>query len=226
MKPSSPLSLPIAFHLGPVPVTQPVVTTWVIVAVLSAAAALATRRLTIRPGRPQAALELLVVTLERQIGETAQSDGAPLLPLVGTLFLYIAVANCSGVLPGVHAPTAHLETAAALAAIVFSSVHVFGVRRHGLRGYLSRFARPNILLLPLNVVSETTRAFSLMLRLFGNVMSGEFLLALVLSLAGLLVPLPFMVLELLVGLVQAYIFATLSAVFLGAALGASEKAAT
>ena len=97
-----------------------------------------------------------------------------------------------------------------------------GVSRRGLLGYLREFARPSIFLLPLNLLSEVTRTFSLMIRLFGNVMSGEFIIAIVLGLAGLLVPLPLMGLELLTGLIQAYIFTTLAAVFIAAALGAAS----
>ena len=87
------------------------------------------------------------------------------------------------------------------------------------RGYLASFAEPKLVMLPLNVLSEITRTFSLMVRLFGNVMSGEFVLALVIALAGLFVPIPLMALEILVGLVQAYIFTVLAAVFIGAAVG-------
>ncbi len=122
-------------------------------------------------------------------------------------------------LPGVEAPTAKLETPAALALIVFVSVHFFGVRSRGVLGYLAHFAEPKLIMLPLNILSEITRTFSLMIRLFGNVMSGEFIIALVLSLAGLFVPIPFMALEILLGLVQAYIFTVLATVFIGAAIG-------
>jgi len=142
------------------------------------------------------------------------------------LFLFLVVANTAGLLPGVKAPTAHLETPAALATLVFMSVHLAGVRRRGLRGYLREFAQPTIFLLPLNLLSEVTRTFSLTIRLFGNVMSGEFVIAIVLGLAGLFVPLPLMGLELLTGIIQAYIFTTLAAVFIAAALGTTGKERT
>jgi F-type H+-transporting ATPase subunit a len=143
--------------------------------------------------------------------------------LLGTLFIFLAVANLSGVLPGVEAPTAKLETPAALALIVFFSVHYFGVCARGFGGYLASFAEPKLMMLPLNILSEVTRTFSMMIRLFGNVMSGEFIIALVVALAGLFVPIPLMVLEILVGLVQAYIFTILATVFIGAAVGNVEK---
>ena len=99
-----------------------------------------------------------------------------------------------GLLPGVRAPTASIETAAALALLVFLAVHVYGLRRRGLRAYLRSYARPTVIMLPLNVLAEITRTFSLMVRLFGNVLSGEFVIATVLALAGLFVPIPLMAL--------------------------------
>jgi F-type H+-transporting ATPase subunit a len=128
-----------------------------------------------------------------------------------------------GVLPGVKPPTASIETAAALAVIVFLAVHVYGLRRRGLRAYLASYAKPTVIMLPLNVLSEVTRTFSLMVRLFGNILSGEFVIATVLALAGLFVPIPLMALEILIGLIQAYIFTVLAAVFIGAGIGSIER---
>ena len=122
-----------------------------------------------------------------------------------------------------EAPTSKLETPAALALIVFFSVHFFGIRARGLRGYLASFAKPKLIMLPLNILSELTRTFSLMLRLFGNIMSGEFIIALIVALAGLFVPIPLMALEILIGIVQAYIFTVLAAVFIGAAADTFEE---
>lgn len=219
MTQGSPLATVVAFHIGPLQVTQPVVTTWAIMAVLAVGSWALTRRLRPEPSRRQAILELLVTGIESQIKEVVRRDARPLLPLLGTLFIFLLVANVSGVLPGVQAPTGRIETPAALALVVFFSVHWFGVRARGLLGYLGSFAQPKLIMLPLNLLSEVTRTFSLMVRLFGNIMSGEFLIALLLALAGLLVPVPLMALELLVGVVQAYIFSVLATVFIGAAVG-------
>ncbi|RTL91221.1 MAG: ATP synthase F0 subunit A, partial [Bradyrhizobiaceae bacterium] len=158
-----------------------------------------------------------------QIEDVIRKDARPFLPLLGTLIIFLVVANLSGVLPGVEAPTSKIETPAALALIVFFSVHYFGVRERGLRGYLASFAEPKLIMLPLNILSEITRTFSLMVRLFGNIMSGEFIIGLVVALAGLFVPIPLMALEILVGLVQAYIFTVLATVFIGAAVGSVAK---
>ena len=220
---SSPLASTILFHLGPVGITRPVVTTWAIIAVLTLISWLVTGRLRLHPDRRQIVLELLVTGIMAQIDEVIRKNPRPFLPLLGTLFIFLVAANLSGVLPGVEAPTGKLETPAALALIVFVAVHYFGVRARGPFGYLASFAKPKLIMLPLNIVSEVTRTFSLMVRLFGNVMSGEFVIALVVALAGLFVPVPLMALEVLVGLVQAYIFTILATVFIGAAVDNFES---
>lgn len=220
----SPLTSALLFHIGPVAITRPVVTTWIIMAVLAAACRMVTGRLNPHPDGRQAVLEIIVTGIVDQIQDVIRRDGRPFLPMLGTLFIFLVAANLSGLLPGVEAPTSKIETPAALALIVFFSVHYFGIRARGLGGYLASFAEPKLIMLPLNVLSEVTRTFSLMIRLFGNVMSGEFIIAMVVALAGLFVPIPLMVLEILVGLVQAYIFTVLATVFIGAAIGSVEKA--
>lgn len=215
----SPLVLEPLFHLGPVPITAPVVTTWAIVAIAGVGSAIATRRLSLVPGRLQSALELLVEAIDGQLRDTLGTDPTPYRPLIGTIFLYVLVANWSGLIPGVEPPTAHLETDAALAAIVFAATIGHGIAVRGFLGWLKTFAEPSWVMIPLNLVEQITRTFSLVVRLFGNVMSGVFVVGIVLSLAGLLVPIPLMALDLLTGAVQAYIFAVLATVFLGAAIG-------
>ncbi|WP_024882258.1 F0F1 ATP synthase subunit A [Methylosinus sp. LW3] len=219
----SPLASTVLFSVGPVSITQPVVTTWAIMLVLTIFSWLGTRRLRQRADRRGAVLEVVVTGIMGQIEDVIRTDPRPFLPLLGTLFIFLATANLSGLLPGAEAPTSKLETPAALALVVFVSVHYFGVRTQGPLGYLASFAKPKLIMLPLNIVSQVTRTFSLMVRLFGNVMSGEFTIALVVALAGLFVPIPLMALEVLVGLVQAYIFTVLSTVFIGAAIGSIEQ---
>ncbi|WP_372804261.1 F0F1 ATP synthase subunit A [Paracoccus seriniphilus] len=213
---NSPLDAMILFHVGPVPISRAVVVTWVIMAVLVLGGFLLTRRLTQKPGKLQAAIELIVTTVDTQIRETTGAGPEPYRAFIGSLFLFILAANWSSLLPGVEPPTAQLETDAALALLVFISVIWFGIRGAGLRGYLKSFAAPNIVMIPLNIMESITRVFSMFVRLFGNVMSGVFVIAIVASLAGLLVPIPLMALDLLTGLVQAYIFAILAIVFISA----------
>lgn len=218
MKFASPLVSHLVFSIGSVPISRPVVTTWGIMAVLTLGSWRITRRFALRPSKIQAALELVVDMIATQIRETMEVEPSPYLPLIGTLFVFLLVANWSSLIPGVEPPTAALETDAALALIVFSATIWFGVRVLGVRKYLGSFAQPSIMLAPLNLIELFTRSFSLMVRLFGNVMSGVFMIGVVLSLAGLLVPIPLMALEMLTGAVQAYIFGALAMVFIGSAL--------
>lgn len=218
-----PLSSPVAFHLGPVVVSEAVVTTWGLMAVLVGGSFLSTRRLHVHPGRWQAFLELVITSIAGQIGNAIRQPSARLLPLVATLFLFLATANLSMQIPGVSAPTARLETDAALALIVFLAVHGHGIRHHGLAGYLAHYLRPYPILAPLHVLSELTRTLSLTVRLFGNLMSHEIVVGIVLALAGLFVPIPIMALGVLVGLVQAYIFTVLATVYLGAAIEITDQ---
>lgn len=214
----SPLTITTLFYIGPVPISRPVVVTWGLMAALALLGLLATRTLTLSPNRYQAALELIVGAVEDQIRATMRVEPRPYVPMIGTLFLFILTANWSSLIPGVEPPTAHIETDAALGLIVFAAIVYFGVRTRGVAGYLKTFAEPSIVMMPLNLVETFTRTFSLIVRLFGNVMSGVFIIGIILTLAGLLVPIPLMALELLVGAIQAYIFTVLAMVFIGGAL--------
>jgi F-type H+-transporting ATPase subunit a len=222
---NSPLATAPLWHLGVLSITAPVVVTWAIMVCIVAGAMLLTRRLALAPSKTQAVLELLVTTLDAQIRDTIEGDPAPYRALIGTLFLFVLAANWSSLLPGVEPPTAHIETDAALALIVLAATVFHGLRTRGLRGYFATFAEPTWVMIPLNVVEQLTRTFSLVVRLFGNVMSGVFVVGIVLSLAGLLVPIPLMALDLLTGAVQAYIFAVLAMVFVGAAAGGAHAGA-
>ena len=219
---SSPLTTTVLFHVGPVPVSDAVVTTWGLMLALTVVCYAGTRRATVNAGPYQAMLEIVVETIERQIAGVLDRDAWPYLALLGTLFIFLAIANVLAVVPGLKSPTAHIETPAALALVVFVSVHFFGIRSHGIGHYLRRYLRPNVLMLPLNILSEITRTFSLMVRLFGNIMSHELVIGIVVLLAGLLVPVPFMLLGLMIGIIQAFIFTILATVFIGAAIGAVD----
>jgi len=220
---TSPLSSTALFYLGPVPVTAAVVTTWVIMTGLALGSVLLRRSLSRTPSATQAAVELLVETVDGQIRDTMGVEPSPYRAFIGTLFLFIFVANWSSLVPGVEPPTAQIETDAALALAVFVAVIWYGIRAGGVRGYLATFASPNPIMIPLNFLESLTRTFSLVVRLFGNVMSGVFVVGIVLSVAGLLVPIPLMALDLLTGAVQAYIFAVLAMVFIAGAVSEGKK---
>jgi F-type H+-transporting ATPase subunit a len=215
----SPLTPDILFNVGPVPISRAVVTTWAIMAAMTVFLLIAFRSGSVRL---RTGLEIVVTTIADQLRQVVDRDPWPFMPLLGSLFLFLVVANLTAAGPGASPPTGHVETPAALAIIVFLSVHVYGIRARGTGKYLKHYLEPNPFLLPLNVLSELTRTFSLMIRLFGNMMSHEFVIAIVVFLAGLFVPIPFLLLGILIGIIQAYIFTVLAAVYIAAAVGAVE----
>lgn len=223
---NSPLTTTTLFHLGPVPVSTTVAVTWAIVGSLTIAGAAVTRRLSLTPSDFQATVEMIVEAIDSQITDTIGAPPGPYRALIGTLFLYILAANWSSLVPGIVPPTAHIETDAAMAGIVFFAAIYYGVRARGVVGYLKTFAQPSFLMIPLNIAEAFTRTFSMTVRLFGNVMSGVFIIGVVLSLAGLLVPIPLMALDLLTGAIQAYIFTVLSMVFIGSAVSENASSQT
>lgn len=204
--------------LGPLRVTESMLTSVALSAALVLLSRAVTRRLELVPGRLQGLLELVVSTIAEQVEQVTGRDGTAHVPLLGTLFLFIAAANLTLLLPGVHPPTEHVETPLALALVVLGWTHVAGVRARGLRGYLRHYVQPSPLLAPLHVLSELTRTFSLTVRLFGNMMSHGLVLAVVVMLAGLLVPVPLIAMGLLVGPIQAYIFTILATTYVSAAV--------
>jgi len=218
-----PLAIPVLFSLGALHVTQTVVTTWAIMALLGACAWLFTRRLTLRPGAAQAALEGVVTALESAIAAVAPQHARRMLPLVGSLWVYLVVANLAGLIPGVHSPTGDLSATAALALIVFLSVHAFGIAAQGLRGYLRHYLTPSPILLPFHLISEVTRTVALAVRLFGNMMSLEMAALLILLVAGFLVPIPILMLHIVEALVQAYIFGMLALIYVAGGLEAQQR---
>lgn len=197
-----------------------IVVTWALMAAMCIGAWLVTRRLTTGEKIPrwQNALEIIVSAARRQIEETGLRRAEKYLPFLGTLFLFIAISALCTILPAYEAPTASLSTTAALAIAVFVAVPVFGIAEQGVRGFLKEYIEPNFLLLPINILSEFTRTIALAVRLFGNAMSGMMLASIVLLLAPLFFPILLSGLELLIGVVQAYVFATLATVYIAAAV--------
>ena len=214
---------PVLFRLGPVEVTSTVAYSLIVSAVLIGFALLVRYSLGRRMSGWQVAAEFLIDHLEGVMRDMFACDPRPYTPLVVTLALFIGAANLIGLVPGMQAPTADFSTTAALAAVVFLAVPFYGIRARGLRGYLRHYLEPTPLLLPLEIITEFSRTLALAIRLFGNVMSEELVIAVLLLIAGLLVPVPLMMLAIITGLVQAYIFAVLTVVYLSAAVRAHQS---
>jgi F-type H+-transporting ATPase subunit a len=200
------------FHIGPI--TGTVLTTWAIMLVLFLGSWLSTRRLELAPGPWQAAVEGVVSTIEDAIADVLPEHARRVLPVVATFWIFIVFANLVGLIPGLHGPTGDLSLTTALAVVVFLSVHYFGIRIHGLAGYLHHYIEPNPLLLPFHLVSEISRTVALAVRLFGNIFSLELAALLVLLVGGPLVPVPLLLLHVVEALVQAYIFGMLALVYI------------
>lgn len=204
----------ILFRVGPLPVSDTVATTWGLMLALLLLCGLSTRRLSIEPGPWQVTLEGVVTAIQDAVEAVLPEHGLQVLPFVGTLWIFVAIANLMGIIPGLHGPTADLSTTAALAILVFLSVHWYGIQIHGLRQYLRHYLEPNPILLPFHIISEISRTVALAVRLFGNIFSLEMAALLVLLVAGFLVPIPVLLLHIIEALVQAYIFGTLALIYI------------
>lgn len=216
-------SAAIWFHVGPLAITSIVATTWGMMLVLTLFCWQATRNLTLDPGPLQTMLEGIVSAMEESINAVLPDRGQLLLPFIGTLWIYIIFANLVGVVPHLHAPTGNLSVTSGLALLVFLSVHWFGVRDQGLRNYLRHYVSPSPILLPFHLISEVTRTAALAVRLFGNIMSLEMAALLVLLVAGLLAPVPLLMLHIIEAMVQAYIFGMLALIYVAGAMQSQQN---
>jgi F-type H+-transporting ATPase subunit a len=213
------------WEYGPVKLNATLVYSWLVMALLVGISWLITRNLSLGPSisRRQSLLETLVLTIRSQIADMAQHAPDRYLPFIGTLYLFIALSNLLSVVPGYHAPTASLSTTSALAICVFLAVPFFAIRERGIRGYLRYYVEPTPIMLPFRIISDFSRTIALAMRLFGNVMSGTLIVAILLSIIPFIVPIVVTGLDLLIGQIQAYIFAVLAMVYIGAAAQITEE---
>lgn len=214
------------FRIGPVVITNTVVLTWMLMLVLGGLAWIATRRLGIVPSRRQVVLEGIVTAIEDAIRQVLPQQVAKVLPFVGTLWIFILVANLASLIPGVRSPTGDLSTTVALAILVFLATHWYGLREHGPLAYLRHYLLPNPILLPFHIISEISRTIALAMRLFGNIFSLQMAALLVLLVAGFLVPVPVLMLHIIEAIVQAYIFGTLALIYIAGAIQSQSPSST
>lgn len=213
------------WEYGFININLTLVATWVIMLVLVVASWLITRNLKtdIHISRWQCVLEMLVTGINQQIKEIGLNHPEKYISFVGTLFLFIATANTCIIFPWYEPPTGSLSTTSALAISVFIAVPFFGVAENGVMGYLKSYLKPSVIMMPFHLISEFTRTLALAVRLFGNIMSGEMIVGILLSITPLIFPIAMKSLGLLVGIVQAYIFSVLATVFIAAAVQETEK---
>jgi F-type H+-transporting ATPase subunit a len=196
-----------------------IVFTWALMLVLVVGSRLITRKLSVGLDRSrwQNLLEIIVTSIEKQIEEVGLSQPQIYLGFLGTLFLFIALANLCTVIPGYEPPTGSLSTTAALALCVFVAVPFFGIKEQGVGNYLKSYMKPTPIMLPFNIISELSRTLALAVRLFGNMMSGAMIIGILLTITPFIFPIVMTLLGLLTGMVQAYIFSILAAVYIAAA---------
>lgn len=210
------------FHVGPVAITNTVVVTWVIMLALAISAWMATRRLSVAPRSVQVVVEGIVSAIEDAIRVVLPDQFRQVMPFIGTLWIFILVANLVSLIPGVRSPTGDLSLTAALAILVFLAVHWYGLRVHGVKQYLRHYLQPNPILLPFHVISELSRTVALAVRLFGNIFSLQMAALLVLLVAGFLAPVPVLMLHIIEAVVQAYIFGMLALIYVAGAIQSHE----
>ncbi len=209
----------IFWQFGFLKLNATIVFTWGLMFVLAVGSKLITRRLSVdlKRSRWQNLLEIVVTAIQKQIEEVGLSEPRKYLGFIGTLFLFVAAAALCTIIPGYQPPTGSLSTTAALALCVFVAVPFFGIMEQGVGNYLKSYMKPTFIMLPFNIISELSRTLALSVRLFGNMMSGAMIIAILLTIMPFIFPILMTVLGLLTGMVQAYIFGILAAVYIAAA---------
>ncbi len=208
----------IIFHLGPLPINATIFYTWIVMLVLVSISLWLTYHLKTHGeiSKTQIIMEMIVMSIQKQIKDVANDNPVKYLPIIGTFFLFIAMSNLLSIIPWFRVPTASLTTTTAFACCVFFAIPYYGIKNAGLKGYLKKFIEPTPIMLPMNIVSDFSSTFSLAFRLYGNMLSGVVISSVLITLAPFIVPLPMQMLGLLTGTIQAYIFALLAIVYVSA----------
>ena len=215
----------IFWQSGWIKLNATIVFTWTAMALLVVISLIVKRRMknTTSIPRLQNTMEVIIESIQKQIGDVSGQDPARFVPFIGTLFLLIATATLLGIIPGYTPPTASLSMTAALAACVFLAVPVFGIRQSGFKSYIGQYLKPTWLMLPFNMIGELSRTLALAVRLYGNMMSGAVIAAVLLSFVPLFVPIAMQIFGLITGMIQAYIFAILAMVYIASASAAAAS---
>jgi F-type H+-transporting ATPase subunit a len=209
----------VLWQWGPLKISATIAFTWLVMLILTGGAWFITRRLSYGTelSRWQNLLEVLVTGMRDQIREVSRQEPGPYLPFVGTLFLFVVTANLLAIVPGYLPPTGSLSTTTALSLCVFIAVPLYGIAQQGFVHYFKRYLRPTVLMLPFNIIGEVSRTIALAVRLYGNIMSGTVIVAILLGFVPFVFPILMRILGLLTGMIQAYIFAVLAMVYIASA---------
>jgi F-type H+-transporting ATPase subunit a len=208
-------------------ITDTVVTTWAIILFLALLSFALTRNLSVlQPSKTQLFAERVVIAIKNTLVTSVKIPVWTLVPFIGTLWIFIGVMNLVSLIPHLHNPTRDLSTTAALATIAFFSIHYYGIRFGGLKNYLKRYIEPSVFLLPFNLFGDVSRIFAMAIRLFGNMLSWELIIAILIVLAGFLVPVPIILLSIVGDLLHAFLFGLLTYIFIIGGMQAEEITST
>ena len=215
----------ILFTWGFVTISATLIYTWIVMGLLVVGSIAITRNLSTDRtlSRWQNLLEVIVGGIRSEIREVVKEGGDTYFPLIGTLFLFILFSNLFTFIPGYVAPTSSLTTTSALAIVVFFAVPIFGIAKQGVIEYLKEYFRPTFIFFPFHVMGELSRTLALAVWLFGNLMGHEKVIAILLAVTPLFFPVVMQALGLLIGIIQAYIFAVLTMVYIASATQMHEE---
>lgn len=210
-----------------IPITDTVVTTWIIILILAVISYLTTRRLSIsQPSKIQIFAERIVIAIEQTLENSVNISAWILVPFIGTIWIYVGFMNLISLIPYFHNPTRDLSTTAALSVIVFFSIHYYGIKFSGFSGYFKKYIEPSIFLLPFNLFADVSRIFAMAIRLFGNMLSWEMIVAILIALVGFLVPVPMILLSIVGDVLHAFLFGLLTYIFIIAGIQVEELKST
>ncbi len=196
-------------------VTDTVITSWGVIIFIAIISFLLTRKLSIlHPSKIQIIAESIVISIYKAIESVFKKNPWSLVPFIGTIWIFVGFLNLVGVIPFFHNPTRDLSITASLAVIVFFAIHYYGIKYSGLKNYLKKYVKPVFILLPLNIFGDISRIFAMAIRLFGNMLSWELIVAILVLLAGFIVPVPMILLSIVGDIIQAYLFGMLSFIFI------------
>ena len=215
----------IIFEWNGIHLNATIIFTWVVMAILFFISWMATKNLTIGPkiSRWQNFLEVIIGYIRQQVKEITQQNPDPFIPFLGSLFMFISLSGLLTIIPGFQPPTGSLSTTSALAICVFFAIPIFGIAKKGARAYFKHYLEPSIFMAPFNIIGDFSRTLALAVRLFGNVMSGTLIVAVLLIITPLFVPIVMQILGLLIGQIQAYIFTVLATVYIASATRVESK---
>lgn len=207
-----------------IPVTDSVVTSWLIILIIAIISWLFTRKLSItNPSKLQIFAEAVVIAIYKTINSVFKKDPWGLVPFIGAIWIYVGFLNLIDIIPYFHNPTRDLSVTSSLAFIVFLSIHYYGIKYSGLKKYLKKYIEPVFILLPLNIFGDISRIFAMAIRLFGNMLSWELIVAILVLLAGFIVPVPMILLSIVGDVIQAYLFGMLAFIFIMGGISVETK---